>query len=343
MITVQNILFLGSAYMLLPIIKEVSIFLICAVIMAYILSPLTKTFNYFLSKLFSNHVSWNLSCITSVIFFSYTVYISINFGVPVIQKQVTQFCNLISNDDILGDLVKNLDASISVKELIINTIAFIKSKIASSAEWIIGKFSYLSKLVLHDLFKILLVLIVSFHILREWYKWPFRFLNMSNNSILSQYRNNIRIFIILFNNGMQNWIKGQLLVSFILSLYYGACFYLLDINASIILGIVFGLSSFVPYIGDIVTYICIGLAMCYSSITVFKFILAISFILLGHSLGSHLLTPLFVGMHTGIHPIQIILGLLVYSKLFGVIGVILNIPLSIIINSIIKSFTDERV
>jgi predicted PurR-regulated permease PerM len=182
---------------------------------------------------------------------------------------------------------------------------------------------------------VFLLIVSSIHIVRDWFKWESRIvLLFSITNIKKIY---IQKFCANFANSMRSWIVGQIVVSIVLSVYYALSFYLIKVPVAILIGIVFGFACFIPYLGDVFAFGGMFWILSSISATLFMIVGVILVSIVGHIFGSHILTPWIIGSHTGLHPIQIILGFLVYSKLFGVWGVILNIPISILINSIFKA------
>jgi len=51
---------------------------------------------------------------------------------------------------------------------------------------------------------------------------------------------------------------------------------------------------------------------------------------IGHVMEGGLVTPFLVGGRIGLNPVMIILALMVFGKVFGIVGVLLALPLSTI-------------
>ena len=58
----------------------------------------------------------------------------------------------------------------------------------------------------------------------------------------------------------------------------------------------------------------------------------------GQIVESNFLTPNLIGSKIGIHPVWIIFGLFFFGTLFGVIGVLIAVPLTAICGVIVKHF-----
>lgn len=190
------------------------------------------------------------------------------------------------------------------------------------------------KSVIHSI----LVIILSVHMLKEWSEWRNKIIYLSNKCTPSN-TDRVIIFIDNFNNGFQGWLLGQFRVSIILSLYYMICFYYLKLKGWVVLSLICGFSSFVPYLGDVVTILSIAFSLLVGKQIFLNIVVAVScWVILGHCLGSYILTPVLIKKHAGVSPMQIIFGILLFSEFFGAFGLILNVPIWVIVNSFIQAF-----
>ncbi len=94
---------------------------------------------------------------------------------------------------------------------------------------------------------------------------------------------------------------------------------------SILLGVIIGLTNFIPYFGPIIGAIP-ALLIAFTIST--KMVLFVLLVILAVQLTEgNLLSPFIVGKSIRIHPIYIILALFIAAKVGGVIGMILAVPL----------------
>ena len=133
------------------------------------------------------------------------------------------------------------------------------------------------------------------------------------------------------------YIRGQLMVSCILMLYYMVCLSLLPLRFGGIIGILSGLISFVPYVG-----ISIGLssallmALLQSGTTNLIFVIIIY--ICGNMLEGMILTPNLIGRTTGIHPIVVLFAVFAGGALKGVTGILLALPITAILFGCFRFF-----
>ncbi len=134
-------------------------------------------------------------------------------------------------------------------------------------------------------------------------------------------------------NGMlAQYLRGQLLVMLILSVYYSMALALAGYNVAIPVGIMTGMLAFIPYIG-----ICFGLALAITA-TLLQFSGMEAWITLGiiygfgYSFDGLLMTPKLVGDRIQLHPLIVIFALLAFGQLFGFVGILLALPSSAILS-----------
>lgn len=130
---------------------------------------------------------------------------------------------------------------------------------------------------------------------------------------------------------LQGYLKGQALVMLALAVYYSMALLIGGLQSWLSIGILTGLLVFIPYIG-----FAIGLAIALVSATLelglFPGLLTIAVVYgLGQLLESFYLTPKLIGDRIGLHPLAVIFALMFFGGLFGLLGVLLALPLAAVL------------
>jgi predicted PurR-regulated permease PerM len=127
---------------------------------------------------------------------------------------------------------------------------------------------------------------------------------------------------------LAQYLRGQLLVMLVLSIYYSAALAIAGFDVALPVGILSGVLVFIPYLG-------FGLGLFLALIgAVLQFadwsgILAVAVIYgLGQVIEGFFLTPRLVGERIGLNPLAVIFALLAFGQLFGFVGVLLALPAS---------------
>ncbi len=131
------------------------------------------------------------------------------------------------------------------------------------------------------------------------------------------------------------WVRGQLLLSLAVGIFSFIGYQIIGLPLSGPLGVVAGVLESVPVLGPI---IAAGLALLIGlTVSLDKALLALLVALIVQQLENHILVPNIMRRTVGLHPIAVILVLLAGSKLAGVVGVVLAIPTTILVQSVIAA------
>lgn len=129
---------------------------------------------------------------------------------------------------------------------------------------------------------------------------------------------------------LSSYLRGQFSVMLIMASYYAVGLNIVSLPSGTAIGIVTGLLVFIPYLG-VLSGLMFAMFIGLSQFSGAGNLLAIFIVFaIGHILEGGLVTPFMVGGRIGLNPIMIILSLMVFGKLFGLIGVLLALPLSTI-------------
>jgi len=146
---------------------------------------------------------------------------------------------------------------------------------------------------------------------------------------------------------LAGFIRGMGSVCLILGLYYALALWLVGLNFGLVVGVVAGMLTFIPYVGAIVGgALAIGLAL-------FQFwgewiwIAAVAGIFFfGQFLEGNFLTPKLVGESVGLHPVWLILALSVFGSIFGFVGMLVAVPLAaalgVVARFLVHQYIDSR-
>ena len=151
--------------------------------------------------------------------------------------------------------------------------------------------------------------------------------------------NKLYRYISLLDHEIKNYIKGFLVIVCISFFEYTLLYYIIGHPNALLLGILSALGNFIPYFGGIFVQI-IGVITGFALSTS----LGISVIvatLISSTIDSYVLNPLIYGKSNQVHPIIVIAAVFGGGILFGFIGIIIALPLSILILSSIKFYKEE--
>jgi predicted PurR-regulated permease PerM len=125
---------------------------------------------------------------------------------------------------------------------------------------------------------------------------------------------------------LAGFIRGQLLVCAILAVLYSVGLYLIGIDLAIAIGTLAGAAFIIPYVG---TLIGIVLSVFMALLKFHDFLhplLCLGWFGLVQALEGMLITPRVVGNTVGLHPLVTLVVLLIGGQLFGLMGMLLAVP-----------------
>jgi predicted PurR-regulated permease PerM len=124
-----------------------------------------------------------------------------------------------------------------------------------------------------------------------------------------------------------SFVRGQLLVAFIVGVASSVGLYLLEIPFWIIIGIIAGILNLVPFGGPVVGGALAGLvALLNGSLT--KALLAVAVFTLIQQIDNHVITPLVQRARVKLSPMVIVLALIIGGTVAGLLGVLVAVPLT---------------
>jgi len=136
---------------------------------------------------------------------------------------------------------------------------------------------------------------------------------------------------------LSGFVRGQLSVCAILAVLYSIGLYFIGIDLAIAIGTLAGITFIIPYVGTILG-ICLSMVMA-----VLKFhdllhpLLCLGWFVLVQALEGTVITPKVVGDTVGLHPLIAIVALLIGGQMFGIMGMLLAVPLTAVLQVFLRS------
>ena len=178
---------------------------------------------------------------------------------------------------------------------------------------------------------LVLIPVVLFYLLSDWQALMQRLTNL----VPVHWRPSTLRFVADANAVLGQYLRGQLLVMGLLAIYYSVSLSLFGLELALPIGVFTGLAIFVPYLG-------FGLGLVLATLAgVLQFSVAGSlssaWLMVavvygaGQLLEGFVLTPRLVGERIGLHPLAVIFALLAFGQWFGLVGVLVALPVSAVL------------
>jgi len=132
------------------------------------------------------------------------------------------------------------------------------------------------------------------------------------------------------------FVRGQLLVAFLVGLMVGVGLALVGVPLAASLGFLAGVFNLIPFVGAIVSGVPALLLAATGGWV--KVLLAFLVLWLANQLEGNLFGPLIVGRATRLHPVTAIAAILVGASLFGLWGALLGVPAAAFLKVLLEDY-----
>ena len=128
------------------------------------------------------------------------------------------------------------------------------------------------------------------------------------------------------NHVLSTYVRSQLLIALAMGVLYSLGFVALRVPLALTLGMLSGLLNFIPYLG---TLTGLGLSLSFVALDgagpgrIAGVLIVFAVV---QSIEGYFLTPKLLGSSLNLHPLWVLVGLMIGGNLFGLLGIILAIP-----------------
>jgi len=137
------------------------------------------------------------------------------------------------------------------------------------------------------------------------------------------------------------FLRGQFLVMLSLGLIYSVGLSIIGLDTAVLVGLLAGLVSFVPYLGVIVGLIAASVAMLFQAHDFMQLIPVGIVFGIGQMLEGMVLTPWLVGDRIGLHPVTVMFAVLAGGQLFGFVGILLALPVASVLVVLVRHAREQ--
>jgi predicted PurR-regulated permease PerM len=241
----------------------------------------------------------------------------------IIDKYQTMFNNFVSiirssrwSEDIKSVLFREIQNNATAAQ------NYITDVLSRSLTTLIGAVTLIS-----DLF---LAMIIAYYFIKdkELFKSGFLFL------VPRKWRNGLIKTGREVNSILANFVQGQLLTALIIGLLETIGLIIVGVKYSFVLGIIGGIANVIPYFGPVIGAIpAVALALIQSPVKALW--TALVFIII-QQLDNSFISPKIIEGRLGLHPVTTILAVLVGGQFFGILGMLISVPIAAVLKVLIK-------
>ena len=335
---------LSIAILIIYLIDKTSVLVILGKIIS-ILSPLfiglliawlvEPAINYFVK----NKVGRKLATVVVYLMLIFIIILIAALIVPEFIAQVNELITRIPNflksiNTFINDTFKStadFDLS-SVKESLINTINnFVNNFTSENLTGIVEKLSSSIKVVSNFVLGILIAFYLSL---------DFKNVNKYVSILIpNRFHEDIKKITTPLNEMLRNYVNGTLLSCLFVMILSLIGFLISGVSSPLLFAIFCAITNLIPYFGPYIggiPVVLIGFTMnpyvgfgCLITVVLVQF------------LEGNILNPLIVGKAVSLHPVILMLSLLVFEYFFGILGMVIAVPIVATIKIILLFFEDK--
>jgi predicted PurR-regulated permease PerM len=142
------------------------------------------------------------------------------------------------------------------------------------------------------------------------------------------------------SNVLSSYVRSQLLIGLVMGLLYSLGFAVLRVPLAITVGMLAGVLNFIPYLGTLIGLVLSLLFLALDNAGIGRFLGVLGVFAVVQSIEGYYLTPKLIGSRLHLHPLWVLTGLLIGGNLFGLVGIILAVPVIAIAKVLFGFFED---
>ncbi|MGH7879723.1 MAG: AI-2E family transporter [Candidatus Binataceae bacterium] len=310
--------------LLLWLLSEILLPFVAGAAIAYLLTPVTDR----IERLGINRLAAALLMISLVVM---AIVLLILLVAPILGSQLSSFIDNIPGyvtrlQSLLSDpsrpwIQKVLGASFSADkslgDLVTQGVGWLTTFLRSL--WSGGR-------ALVSLFSLVVVTpVVAFYLIYDWH----RMISTADSWIPLNQREVVRQLAREIDGAIAGFVRGQTAVCLILGSFYAATLTLSGLNFGLLIGLISGVITFIPYVGSMTGLIlAVGVAVAQFWPEWSSIVMVLGIFLIGQFVEGNVLSPKLVGQSVGLHPVWVIFALLAFGYLFGFTGLLVAVPLA---------------
>ena len=300
-------------------IKEIIILIFLSIIL---LSALLKPVEYLNSK----KIPRVLSVLIVYIFVIGLISAAIAIIFPPLISETSDFISR------MPQIVSTVNNFLTLNKIPVENLS---SVIASPIQNVASNLISISTAIFSSIFLILTILVFTFYLILEWKS----FVRLLSSPFSGKQEKRISSLITKVENGLGQWLRGQMTLSVIVGVLTFIGLKILDIPYALPLALIAAIFEIIPIVGPIISAIpAILVALTLSPIMGLA-TAALFFII--QQLENNLIVPMVMSKVIGLQPPVVIIALLIGAKLAGIGGAFLAVPVIVVAKIVFKEFLNE--
>lgn len=193
--------------------------------------------------------------------------------------------------------------------------------------------------IISQIINLLIVPFLTFYLLKDFPK-----LKSLVKSVIPETHRSIAIdYYRKLDSLLGRYLRGAILVAFIHGILAAVLLWVFGIKYSLVLGLIAGILSLIPYIG---LFVSLSLSLFIALFSGDPVWLKIVFVLITFAilqiLEASIISPNILGKQVGLHPVLLILCLLVFGYFLGFVGLLIAVPSTALLLMSINFYFEKK-
>lgn len=165
--------------------------------------------------------------------------------------------------------------------------------------------------------------VVAFYMLLDWD----RMIATVDGWVPREHVETVREIARQIDRSIAGFVRGQGTLCLILGVYYALGLTVIGLNFGLLIGLLAGLISFIPYVGSL-TGLVLAIGVAFVQFWPdWMWVAAVAGVFfVGQFIEGNILQPKLVGSSVGVHPVWLMFALLAFGALFGFVGLLVAVP-----------------
>ncbi len=183
-------------------------------------------------------------------------------------------------------------------------------------------------------------LVAGFYFLKDGFIFIIRLLEI----LPEKLRKNSNSLMLKINDVLNNYLRGQIFLVILMSAVSWLVLSYLHVKYSVTLGLFTGVAEIIPIIGPIIAGAAAVLVAMFDGNTMFAFapmmqglVIALIYLIL-RQMEDVFVIPYVLGRTTKLHPLVVLFAVLVGGHLWGILGMVLAVPVVALMRIIVESY-----
>ena len=261
---------------------------------------------------------------------------------PVIREQITGFAQKLPGYITIAEswLIATLDRfelpqTAELKKYFTENLSLLGQFPVTALKFLLRTTSGLFSIAIGIVY-LVLIPVMTFYILRDWKELSAGFFAYVHRD----YHVEVEKRVFRLDELLGSFIKGQLLIAFILSALYVLGFFIVGMPLWLVLGIFTGIACIFPYVEWI---IALPIALLISALAHqdwFHPLATLAVFGIISPIAGMTLVPRILGNRIGLHPVVVLASIMIGGELMGFAGILLAVPLAAAIKVGLEAISD---